>query len=284
MIIDVQRVGPSTGMPTRNQQSDVKSFYRLSHGDTEHVVLMPSGPEEIYELTQQALDLAERLQTVVFVLTELDMGMNIWMSNPFKYPERPFDRGKVLEGAQAGGRVRAPRTWTATASRTTLPGTHHPKAPYFTRGSSQPRERRLHRGCDRVQGRARPLKKKIAGSVKLTPKPIIDGGRHRPDPTSAARPSRWRRRATSSARQGVRTAQLPRVRAAAARPGGRVRAQPASCTSSSRTATASTDIVRLKALDAATKVKSILDYGGLPMPATPIVEALSVGKREPVHV
>src|SRR5438874_1478131 len=96
VIFDVQRVGPSTGLPTRTAQGDLLTTAFLSHGDTKHVMLMPSSVEECYEMAQQAFDLAERLQTPVFVMMDLDLGMNNWMSAGFKYPTRGVNRGKML--------------------------------------------------------------------------------------------------------------------------------------------------------------------------------------------
>ena len=100
VIFDVQRVGPSTGLPTRTAQGDILSTALLSHGDARHVLLIPSSVGEIYQMAMDAFDLAERLQTPVFVMSDLDLGMNTWMSDPFPYPERPIDRGKVLGEAQ----------------------------------------------------------------------------------------------------------------------------------------------------------------------------------------
>ncbi len=97
VIFDVQRVGPSTGLPTRTAQGDVLSTAFLSHGDTRHPMLFPSSPEECYSMAMNAFDLAERFQTPVFVLTDLDLGMNTWMSDKFDYPTKPLDRGKVLD-------------------------------------------------------------------------------------------------------------------------------------------------------------------------------------------
>ncbi len=97
VIFDVQRVGPSTGLPTRTAQGDVLSTAFLSHGDTRHMMLFPSSVEECYTMAIEAFDLAERFQTPVFVMTDLDLGMNTWMSQPFRYPEKPLDRGKVLD-------------------------------------------------------------------------------------------------------------------------------------------------------------------------------------------
>ena len=96
VIFDVQRTGPSTGMPTRNQQGDLLSVAFLSHGDTKHVMLIPGSVKECYEMAQAAFDLTEQLQTPVFVMSDLDLGMNNWMSEPFAYPDKPLNRGKVL--------------------------------------------------------------------------------------------------------------------------------------------------------------------------------------------
>ncbi len=96
VIFDVQRVGPSTGMPTRTAQADLLSIAFLSHGDTKHVILLPGSVEECFEFAGAAFDLTEQLQTPIFVLSDLDIGMNNWMSEPFAYPEKPIDRGKVL--------------------------------------------------------------------------------------------------------------------------------------------------------------------------------------------
>ena len=97
VIVNVQRLGPSTGLPTRTAQGDILSTAVLSHGDTKHIMLIPSSAEECYELTMQAFDLAERFQTPVFVMTDLDLGMNTWMADSFRYPDKPFDRGKRLD-------------------------------------------------------------------------------------------------------------------------------------------------------------------------------------------
>src|SRR6185437_252823 len=95
-IIDVQRMGPSTGLPTRTSQGDVLKLHLLGHGDCRHIVLIPGSVGECYSMTIEALDLAQQFQTPVFVATDLDLGMNLWLSDPFKYPDRPIKRGKVL--------------------------------------------------------------------------------------------------------------------------------------------------------------------------------------------
>jgi len=138
VIFDVQRSGPSTGMPTRTQQADVLSTAMLSHGDTKHPILFPGSVKECFEFGYGAFDLAERLQTPVFVLTDLDLGMNNWMSESFEYPEKRLDRGKVLtaeELARLGGFVRYRDVDGDAIGWRTIPGTQHAKAAYFTRGS-----------------------------------------------------------------------------------------------------------------------------------------------------
>ncbi len=100
VIFDIQRVGPSTGLPTRTAQGDILSTAFLSHGDTRHPMYLPASPEEIYEMGIEAFNLAERLQTPVFVMSDLDLGMNTWMSDAFQYPETPLDRGKRLSAAK----------------------------------------------------------------------------------------------------------------------------------------------------------------------------------------
>src|SRR6476620_6944058 len=137
VVWDIQRVGPSTGLPTRTAQGDILFAAINSHGDTKHVLLLPASVNECYEMSMEAFDLAERLQTIIFVMSDLDLGMNTWMSEPFKYPEKPLDRGKVLDEAKA-------RELGATWGRyrdvdadgipwRSVPGTNTPA--YFTRGS-----------------------------------------------------------------------------------------------------------------------------------------------------
>jgi 2-oxoglutarate/2-oxoacid ferredoxin oxidoreductase subunit alpha len=138
VIFDVQRVGPSTGLPTRTMQGDLLSTAMLSHGDTKHPMLFPSSPTECFTMAQDAFDLAERFQTPVFVMTDLDLGMNNWMSDPFPYPEKPIERGKVLDAEdlkRLGGFARYKDVDGDGVGYRTLPATAHPQAAYFTRGS-----------------------------------------------------------------------------------------------------------------------------------------------------
>jgi 2-oxoglutarate ferredoxin oxidoreductase subunit alpha len=138
VIWDVQRAGPSTGLPTRTSQGDILSAYFLSHGDTKHIVLIPASVGECFDFGAEAFNLAERFQTPVFVLSDLDLGMNIWMSDPFSYPQRPLDRGKVLSAADLDRLGKFSRYRDVDGDGIpyrTLPGTDHPLAAYFTRGS-----------------------------------------------------------------------------------------------------------------------------------------------------
>lgn len=142
VIIDVQRMGPSTGLPTRTSQGDILKLHLLGHGDCRHVVLIPNSPAECFAMTAEALDLAAEFQTPIFVASDLDLGMNLWMSDPFAYPEKPIRRGKVLDAealeahiAQHGGFGRYRDVDGDGVCYRTLPGTEHPKAAYFTRGT-----------------------------------------------------------------------------------------------------------------------------------------------------
>src|SRR5579862_1416005 len=138
VIFDVERVGPSTGLPTRTAQGDVLKNAVLSHGDTKHLMLFPSSVEECFSMAIEAFDLAEHFQTPVFVMTDLDLGMNNWMVDPFKSPEKPMNRGKVLSAAdleRLGGFNRYKDVDGDGIGYRTLPGTNHPAAGYFARGS-----------------------------------------------------------------------------------------------------------------------------------------------------
>ncbi|MEK7404464.1 MAG: 2-oxoacid:acceptor oxidoreductase subunit alpha [Acidobacteriota bacterium] len=138
VIVDVQRVGPSTGLPTRTMQGDILSTAFLSHGDTRHPMLFPSSPRECFTMMVEAFDLAEQFQTPVFVMSDLDLGMNNWMSDPFPYPERPMRRGKVLTAEdldRLGGFARYQDVDGDGVGWRTLPGTRRTAAACFTRGS-----------------------------------------------------------------------------------------------------------------------------------------------------
>ena len=138
VIYDVQRVGPSTGLPTRTMQGDLLSTALLSHGDTQHPMFFPCSPEECFTMSLEAFDFAERFQTPVFVMLDLDLGMNNWTSDPFPYPDKPLDRGEVLTAEdldKLGGFARYKDVDGDGIGYRTLPATNHPAGAYFTRGS-----------------------------------------------------------------------------------------------------------------------------------------------------
>jgi 2-oxoglutarate ferredoxin oxidoreductase subunit alpha len=138
VVYDVARVGPSTGLPTRTQQGDLMSLAFLSHGDTKHPMFFPCSPEECFSMSIDAFNFAELFQTPVFVVTDLDLGMNNWTADPFPYPEKPIQRGKVLTAEdleKLGGFARYKDVDGDGIGYRTLPGTAHHAAAYFTRGS-----------------------------------------------------------------------------------------------------------------------------------------------------
>jgi 2-oxoglutarate ferredoxin oxidoreductase subunit alpha len=136
VVFDIQRVGPSTGLPTRTAQGDILTTALLSHGDTKQILLIPASPAECYTMAIEAFDLAERFQTLVFVMSDLDLAMNTWMSETFAYPDAPLDRGKVLDEstlARVGEWGRYKDVDGDGIPYRTIPGT--PMPAYFTRGS-----------------------------------------------------------------------------------------------------------------------------------------------------
>jgi 2-oxoglutarate ferredoxin oxidoreductase subunit alpha len=175
VIFDVQRTGPSTGMPTRTSQADLLSVAFLSHGDTKHIVLLPGSVKECFELGYAAFDLAERMQTPVFVLSDLDLGMNNWMSEPFQYPATPQDRGKVLTAEdldRLGGFARYRDVDGDAIGWRTLPGTNHPKAAYFTRGSGHNDAAVYTEKPDEYVAVMERLARKFENARKLVPGPV----------------------------------------------------------------------------------------------------------------
>jgi 2-oxoglutarate ferredoxin oxidoreductase subunit alpha len=175
VIFDIQRVGPSTGMPTRTAQGDILSVAYLSHGDTRHVMLLPGSVKECFDMSVEAFDLAEQLQTPIFVLSDLDLGMNNWMTEPFSYPEKPMQRGKVLSAedlTRLGGFARYKDVDGDAVGYRTLPGTDHPQAAFFTRGSGH-NERALYtERPDEYQQVMERLARKFDTARKMVPAPV----------------------------------------------------------------------------------------------------------------
>jgi 2-oxoglutarate/2-oxoacid ferredoxin oxidoreductase subunit alpha len=176
VIFDVQRAGPSTGMPTRNQQSDVLNCAYASHGDTKHVVLFPENPGETFEFAAQAFDLADRLQTPVFVLLDLEIGMNQHLCAPLKWDDkRKYDRGKVMSAADLDAGKDFGRYLDVDGDGIpfrTLPGVHPTKGAYFTRGTSRDRYARYTEDGAAYVDNMQRLLRKFETAKGLVPRPV----------------------------------------------------------------------------------------------------------------
>jgi 2-oxoglutarate ferredoxin oxidoreductase subunit alpha len=176
VIFDVQRAGPSTGMPTRNQQSDVLNCAYASHGDTKHVVLFPENPGETFEFAAQAFDLADRLQTPVFVLLDLEIGMNQHLCAPLKWDDkRKYDRGKVMAAADLDAGRDFGRYLDVDGDGIpfrTLPGVHPTKGAYFTRGTSRDRYARYTEDGGAYVDNMQRLLRKFETAKGLVPRPV----------------------------------------------------------------------------------------------------------------
>jgi 2-oxoglutarate ferredoxin oxidoreductase subunit alpha len=177
VVWDIQRVGPSTGLPTRTSQGDILSTALLSHGDTKHIMLFPSSPHECFEMAMDAFNLAEKFQTPVFVMSDLDLGMNNWMSDPFPYPDKPIDRGKVLSKEdldKLGGFGRYKDVDGDAIGYRTLPGTQHPAAAYFTRGSGHNSQGNYSERPDDYENNMERLLRKFENVRAVAPAPVIE--------------------------------------------------------------------------------------------------------------
>lgn len=177
VVWDIERVGPSTGLPTRTSQGDILSAFYLSHGDTKHILLFPSSVEECFEFAGAAFDLAERFQSLVLVMSDLDLGMNNWMADPFKYPDKPLDRGKVLtpEDLDRLGKFERYRDVDGDGiPYRTLPGTPHPLAAYLTRGSGHNERAGYSERPEDYKNLMDRLAQKFETAKKYVPPPVID--------------------------------------------------------------------------------------------------------------
>ncbi len=178
VIFNVQRTGPSTGLPTRTMQGDIISTAYLSHGDTRHPCLYPANIEEAYEFAGKALDLAEDLQTIVFVMSDLDLGMNLWMAEPFEYPEDGISRGKVLDEkglAEVEDWGRYKDVDGDGIPYRTLPGTPGGKGAYFTRGSGHDEYARYTESDEAYAFNVDRLKRKLGTAAEMVPGPVTEG-------------------------------------------------------------------------------------------------------------
>jgi len=176
VIFDIQRVGPSTGLPTRTAQGDILSTAVNSHGDTQQVMLLPGSVEECYTMAAESFDIAERLQTIVYVMSDLDLGMNTWMSQPFQYVDKPMDRGKVLSDAKV---KELGATWGRYKDidgdgipYRSLPGT--PAPAYFTRGSGHNEMAQYTERPDDYVKNLDRLARKFDTAKTIVPAPVVE--------------------------------------------------------------------------------------------------------------
>jgi 2-oxoglutarate ferredoxin oxidoreductase subunit alpha len=175
VVFDIQRVGPSTGLPTRTAQGDILSTALLSHGDTRHILLIPASVDECYTMSMEAFDLAERFQTIVFVMSDLDLGMNNWMSQPFPYPEPQVDRGKILDEAaieRVGEWGRYKDVDGDGIPYRTIPGSGLPA--YFTRGSGHNEKGQYSERPDDYVNNLSRLARKFETARNHVPKPVVE--------------------------------------------------------------------------------------------------------------
>ena len=181
VLWDITRIGPSTGLPTRTGQGDLLFLYYLGHGDTRHIVLMPDGAEECFEFGWRAFDVAEQFQTPVFVMSDLDLGMNLWLSDPFKYPDTPINRGKRLDKEELEDFFAEHGEWFRFRDYDadgipyrTVPGTDHPRAAFFTRGTGH-NDMGVYseRSEDWVQNLNR-IHRKFGTARSYIPQPVVD--------------------------------------------------------------------------------------------------------------
>ena len=177
VIWDIQRIGPSTGLPTRTSQGDLRLAYYMGHGDVKNVILFPGSVTECFEFGWKAFDIAEKLQTPVIVLSDLDFGMNQWMTKPFEYPDRPMDRGKILwedDLKQMSGKwARYLDVDGDGITYRTLPGNKLPNSAYFARGTGHDEYANYSEEPDDWENNLLRLRRKIDGNVSLLPKPVI---------------------------------------------------------------------------------------------------------------
>jgi len=185
VVWDIQRVGPSTGLPTRTSQGDILSTAFLSHGDTKNILLLPNSVSECFSMAQDAFNLAEQFQTLVFVMSDLDLGMNNWMSDPFEYPKEPINRGKVLskEDLDRLGGFSPPRYKDVDndgIGYRTLPGTEHPAAAYFTRGTGHNEKSGYSERPDDFEKNMERINKKFETARAFVPRPELMSGKAKP--------------------------------------------------------------------------------------------------------
>ncbi len=177
VIWDVQRIGPSTGLPTRTSQGDLTFAYFIGHGDSQSIIMLPGDVFECFEFGWRSFDIAERMQTPIFVLIDLDMGTNQWISKPFEYPEEPMDRGKVLtekdlEDISGNWGRYLDKDGDGVGYRT-FPGNKHPLSSYFTRGTGHDEYAKYSEEAPVYQANMERLKKKQETAKQFVPAPVL---------------------------------------------------------------------------------------------------------------
>lgn len=173
----IQRGGPSTGLPTRTQQADIQLMYMASHGDTRHIILIPHDMRSSFDLGRRSFDLADRFQTPIFVMMDLDLGMNLWGSEPLELVQEPFDRGKLLSAEdieEQGGFGRYRDVDGDGVPQRTIPGNRHPKAAYFARGSGHDDEARYSEDEKDYKETLDRLRRKYETARDFVPKPLVE--------------------------------------------------------------------------------------------------------------
>lgn len=281
VIWNIARVGPSTGLPTRTSQADLDCLYKLSHGDKFHPVLIPGSVKECYEFGVECFNLADDLQTTIFVMSDLDLGMNNWMSDPFDYPEKPISKGKVMTAEDlAAGKVfeRYRDVDGDGICYRTYPGTAHPKAAYFTRGTGH-NEKSVYteRPEDYVRLMDR-LRKKLETARAKMPAPVLDqaqGARVGIIAFGSSDEAVKECRDQLKAEKGLTTSYL-RVRALPLHTSIRdfVKAHDVVYVVEQSRDAALKNIMITDYPDLATKFKSVLHYNGMPIDARFITDAI----------
>lgn len=180
VVWDVQRVGPSTGLPTRTQQGDLTQVYFNGHGDTQFVMLIPGSVNECFEFGWRALDVAERVQTPVIVMSDLDLGMNQWMTKKFDYPDRPLDRGKILWEEDIDALVKENKDWGRYLDvdgdgipYRTVAGNKHPRSAYFARGTGHDEYGKYSEEPEVWERVLDRIARKIQNSTAYLPAPVL---------------------------------------------------------------------------------------------------------------
>jgi 2-oxoglutarate ferredoxin oxidoreductase subunit alpha len=286
VIIDVQRMGPSTGLPTRTCQGDIWKAYHLSHGDCKHPMLLPGNMAECFEFAAESLNLAERLQTLVFVMTDLDLGMNSWMSAPFEPLTKPIDRGKVLSDedlARVGEFARYKDIDGDGICYRTLPGSSHANSAYFTRGTGHTETATYSEKPADWAGNLDRLTRKFDTARKLVPKPVIKmtaGATVAIIAFGSSDAAVEEARSMLAAEEGTKTDYL-RLRGLPI--GSEVfefinTHQTVYVVEQNRDAQCAS-ILRLECPDRAPLIRSILHYNGLPIDARSIVDGILAGEK-----